>query len=53
MDPHTEQPHEKGYERPQIADYGDIVEITATNQQNLLSDVSRVGTPPPNQGFST
>jgi hypothetical protein len=50
MDNRPQQP--QPYEAPRVADYGDIVEITATNQSNLLSDVARVGTPPPNQGFS-
>ena len=42
----------EGYEKPRVADYGDLVELTATNQQNTLSDTVVLGTPPPNQGFS-
>jgi hypothetical protein len=43
---------QEGYEKPRVADYGDLVELTATNSQNLLSDATRLGQPPPNQGFS-
>ena len=38
------------YVRPEIADYGDLKELTATNQSNDLSDVPFAS--PSNRGLS-
>ena len=38
------------YEKPRVADYGDLTQLTATNNQSLNTDVAVLGAPPPNLG---